>query len=249
MRRRCLTSCTFSVSQPGLSCSTASPNSTGAPTGTSSSGEPSPYSQDGTRHDPGCQKTGGNGITPEGTGGGDTETGGDNTGRNSKEEAREKDAQVIGAELAFTIPLLLEAPKCYWIWNHRRWTLQQATLRLPTGSARAVWEQELGLASKMLAKDQRNFHAWSYRRWVVAQLEGPDLGGGSMVESEFKYTTDKIHANLSNFSAWHTRSQLILRLLAEREASDEDRRKFLESGKGVSADLVGLGSGNLWAND
>lgn len=83
----------------------------------------------------------------------------------------------------------------------------------------------------MLAKDQRNFHAWGYRRWVVSQLEGPELGGGSMVESEFQYTTDKIHANLSNFSAWHNRSQLILRLLSERGASDEERRKFLESGK------------------
>lgn len=94
----------------------------------------------------------------------------------------------------------------------------------------------------MLAKDQRNFHAWGYRRWVVSQLEGPELGGGSMVESEFQYTTDKIHANLSNFSAWHNRSQLILRLLSEREASDDERRKFLESGKVFFCLDVSLGT-------
>lgn len=97
----------------------------------------------------------------------------------------------------------------------------------------------------MLARDQRNFHAWGYRRWVVAQLEGPDLGGGSMVESEFQYTTDKIHADLSNFSAWHNRSQLILRLLSERGASDEERRKFLESGR----DLLFPVAEYLWIQD
>lgn len=147
-----------------------------------------------------------------------------------EEEAQKRDEEVITSELTFTIPLLLEAPKCYWIWNHRRWTLQQATLRLPTPSARLIWERELGLAGKMLAKDQRNFHAWGYRAWVVSQLEGEALGGGSMAESEFKYTTDKIHADLSNFSAWHCRSRLILRMLSERKATDEERRKFLEDG-------------------
>ena len=162
------------------------------------------------------------------------------TGNKSKEERQEEedaqrnDPQIIAAELTFTIPLLLESPKCYWLWNHRTWTLQQATARLPTASARSVWEQELGLAGKMLARDQRNFHAWGYRRWIVAQLEGSELGGGSMVEGEFQYTTDKIHADLSNFSAWHNRSRLISRLLSERGASDEERRKFLESGKDTS---------------
>lgn len=51
-----------------------------------------------------------------------------------------------------------------------------------------------------------------------------------MAEGEFKYTTDKIHADLSNFSAWHCRSRLILRMLDERKATDEERRKFLEDG-------------------
>lgn len=194
----------------------------------------------GTRGGRDCPRTGRSGTTAEadqstGAEGAEGESSGgiDAKRREEEEEAQKHDAQIITSELAFTIPLLLEAPKCYWLWNHRSWTLQQATTRLETPAARSIWEAELGLAGKMLAKDQRNFHAWGYRRWVVSQLEGPELGGGSMVESEFQYTTDKIHANLSNFSAWHNRSQLILRLLSERGASDEDRRKILESGKAV----------------
>lgn len=82
----------------------------------------------------------------------------------------------------------------------------------------------------MLVKDSRNFHGWGYRRKVVSELESPKLGGRSMVESEFEYTTKMIHGDkgLSNFSAWHRRSKLIPRLLDERNASDETRRQFLD---------------------
>lgn len=88
----------------------------------------------------------------------------------------------------------------------------------------------MGLASKMLSKDRRNFHAWGYRRHVVEQLESPELGGVSMVESEFEYTTKMIKTDLSNFSAWHNRSKLIPRLLDERNADDTTRETFLNEG-------------------
>lgn len=84
--------------------------------------------------------------------------------------------------------------------------------------------------SKMLIKDRRNFHAWGYRRTVVATLESEVLDGKSMVESEFAYTTKMINGDLSNFSAWHNRTNLIPRLLDERSADDEARQKFLEDG-------------------
>jgi geranylgeranyl transferase type-2 subunit alpha len=139
-----------------------------------------------------------------------------------------RDTSVIQSELQFTIPLLLEFPKCYWIWNHRDYMLSLAISRLPVVVARQIWMAELGLVSKMLTKDRRNFHAWGYRRRVVTQLEAPELEGTSMVESEFAYTTKKIRDDLSNFSAWHNRSQLVLRLLDERGADDQARKRLLE---------------------
>lgn len=63
---------------------------------------------------------------------------------------------------------------------------------------------------------------------VIRQLESERLEGQSMVEEEFAYTTKMVHAHLSNFSAWHTRSRLIPRLLDERNATDEQRKEFLD---------------------
>lgn len=93
-----------------------------------------------------------------------------------------------------------------------------------------MWEEELELVTMMLHRDRRNFHAWDYRRHVVAQLEASKLGGTSMTEAEFAFTTDMIKWDLSNFSAWHSRSQLIPRLLDERDADVGARKAFLEQG-------------------
>ncbi|SPO05616.1 related to geranylgeranyl transferase alpha chain [Cephalotrichum gorgonifer] len=261
VRRRCLTSSTLSASRRGSSRSSAPSNSTDTPTATSSSGASS-SAPAATRGSPESPRTGPSGITVDGAAGpatshgagGESEAAGEKSreereaARDEEEAAWRSDADVIAAELSFTIPLLMEAPKCYWIWNHRTWALQQATERLPQAAARATWERELGLAGKMLSKDRRNFHAWGYRRWVVSRLEGPALGGGSMAEAEFAYTTGMIHGDLSNFSAWHTRSQLIPRLLAERGASDAARKKFLEDELALLSNAVNVGpeDQSLW---
>lgn len=102
--------------------------------------------------------------------------------------------------------------------------------RLEPAVARRIWEEELGLDTKMLTKDRRNFHAWGYRRNVVTHLESAALNGKSMVESEFEFTTKMIRVDLSNFSAWHNRSKLIPRLLSERGSGDIARRDFFDQG-------------------
>lgn len=157
---------------------------------------------------------------------------GDQQGSDAQDQAldsknQESEANVLHSELAFTIPLLMQFPKCYWIWGFRQWILSQAIIRLPVPVTREIWRTELGLTSKMLDKDPRNFHAWGYRRIVVAKLESPELRGKSMAEDEFAYTTEMIGRNLSNFSAWHNRSQVIPALLEERGADDEMRAAFL----------------------
>ncbi len=164
---------------------------------------------------------------------------------------------LIRSDLTFLVPLLREFPKCYWIWNYRLWLLEQSTVLLPRAVARGLWQEELGLAGKMLAHDCRNFHGWGYRRTVVARLESaalvPDdddghdehtttttrkITGKSMVEDEFAYTRRMIGTNLSNFSAWHYRTILIPRLLDERGADDKARRKFVDDGGEPCVKLV-----------
>jgi geranylgeranyl transferase type-2 subunit alpha len=138
---------------------------------------------------------------------------------------------LIQGDLQLTFSLLRKFPKCYWIWNHRNWLLRRAESILGADAARKLWAGELQLINKMLHADSRNFHAWSYRRFVVSQndrLSTTSEGqNGSLAESEFEYTTKLIKTNLSNFSAWHNRSQLIPQILKEREADPTARRAFL----------------------
>ncbi|KAI1451233.1 protein prenylyltransferase [Annulohypoxylon moriforme] len=232
VRRRCLTSGLLSGPSDGSSPSKELPNTSQSDTTNPSSDYSSLSSSDATPQGQGSPTAGKNGTIADG----------------KERKTSEADTETLKSELAFTIPLLLEFPKCYWIWKYRKWLLEQAIVRLPAAAARKIWEAELALASKMLTKDRRNFHAWGYRRYVVAALESPSLDGQSMVEEEFAYTTGKISADLSNFSAWHNRSQLLLRLLEERGADGAARKAFLEEELSFVRDALNVGpeDQSLW---
>ena len=151
-------------------------------------------------------------------------------------------AELISSDLNFLVPLLRKFPKCYWIWNYRLWLLGECDIHLPKPKARDFWEQELVLASKMLSLDSRNFHGWGYRRTVINALEKPHFqleeNPDSLTQREFDYSTRMINTNLSNFSAWHSRSKLIPRLLDERQADDQARREFLDDGQYTTVGFV-----------
>lgn len=151
---------------------------------------------------------------------------------------------LVQSDLDFLVPLLLKFPKCYWIWKHRWWLLQQCHELLPLKDAEAMWIAELSLVGKMLTRDNRNFHGWNYRREVVSELPtyeqkddalkqaGSQAGNQQQqarCETEFAYTTAMIRQNLSNFSAWHNRSQILPQLLEHRQASAHDRRSLFDS--------------------
>lgn len=151
---------------------------------------------------------------------------------NSNDAAVEQIASLIKSDLQFLIPLLRSFPKCYWIWNYRLWILDEAKRLLPLPLARRFWQEELALVGKMLNLDSRNFHGWGYRHFVVESLENlaPEEEPTSMASEEFAYAKKMISTNLSNFSAWHYRTKLIQRLLAEKSASDEERKRMLDDG-------------------
>ena len=64
--------------------------------------------------------------------------------------------------------------------------------------------------------------AWNYRRYVLASMpvKKPDI-------EEFAYTTKKIEASFSNFSAWHQRSKIYPLLW---ESNVLDHKKSQEEG-------------------
>ena len=99
--------------------------------------------------------------------------------------------------MKFLEPLLASKPKSYCLWHHRGWVIEQTCLggtRTTTEGkekgkgkeehkaqeeeekeeqeeqevhALAVVSAEIYLCGKMLDADERNFHCWNYRLWVV----------------------------------------------------------------------------------
>ncbi|KAI1343638.1 protein prenylyltransferase [Xylariaceae sp. FL0016] len=258
VRRRCLTSGWLSRPSDGLWLSRASPSTSQSATMRPSSDDSSSSSSAATRPDPRSPTTGKNGTTVEGSDGRKQQEmtpsalhqpGQDQTDEPRSDTATETEyVRILQSELAFTIPLLLKYPKCYWIWKYRKWVLEQAILLLSASTAGKIWNAELGLASKMLSKDKRNFHAWGYRRYVVARLESPELLAKSLAEDEFAYTDQKIKEDLSNFSAWHNRSRLMLRVLDERQADASARVAFLEEELALVQEALNVGpeDQSLW---
>ncbi|EJD05742.1 rab-protein geranylgeranyltransferase [Fomitiporia mediterranea MF3/22] len=132
---------------------------------------------------------------------------------------------ILITDLELVTSFLRQYPKVYWIWNHRRWCLEH----IPDGPAedslgwkKTSWAMELRAVEKMLDVDARNFHAWAYRRYVLASM--PVKRSES---AELAYTKQKIEANFSNFSAWHQRSKVFTSmweqgLLDEAKSKEEE---------------------------
>ncbi|KIM32013.1 hypothetical protein M408DRAFT_64370, partial [Serendipita vermifera MAFF 305830] len=131
--------------------------------------------------------------------------------------------QRLVLDLRFTTSALKRYPKVYWIWNHRRWCLENTPSGPGTepdskgeegidGWEMAVWSQEVLLVEKMLSLDERNFHAWDYRRYILSHCP-PSLRRSDA--DELAYTTRRIEKNHSNFSAWHQRSLVYTSLWKE----------------------------------
>jgi len=123
---------------------------------------------------------------------------------------------LLSEDLKMTTSALKIHPKVYWLWNHRRWCLENvpdgpgtANEGERNGWRKANWDKELFVVEKMLDADARNFHAWSYRRYVLASMPIP-----KPETSELMYTKRKIEVNFSNFSAWHQRSKVLSSLWA-----------------------------------
>ncbi|CAL8069004.1 unnamed protein product [Calicophoron daubneyi] len=108
--------------------------------------------------------------------------------------SQERINSLLNDELSLTTRCLTSSPKSYTVWQHRRWVMKN--FRAPN------WIAEIEFCNAALKVDERNFHCWDYRRFVVAHGKIP-------VESELRYTDNSIEDNMSNYSAWHYRSELL----------------------------------------
>lgn len=137
-------------------------------------------------------------------------------------------SKALNDDLKFVMVLFKRYPKCYWIYNHRLWVLKAL-------GDKADWEFELGVVSKVLSVDQRNFHAWQLRRVITTNIESTTKNNIKQMLlinlNEFQFTTSKVNNNISNFSAWHNRSKLIPRIYGLFHKLDS---KVIESNEEIS---------------
>ncbi|KAK6826167.1 hypothetical protein PG987_013661 [Apiospora arundinis] len=244
VRRRCLISGSLSRRSAGLWHSKASPSTSRSVTTKPSCAASSPSPSAATRPDPATspspKKTGASGTTPEAQ---------DQDKEKETSEEQDKEKADIVADIAADIALV-HSRNATGSGATAPSSCRCATRILPAAVARDFWVAELALDSKMLTKDRRNFHAWTYRRFIVAALESTAAAETtrSMTESEFEYTYSMIKVDLSNFSAWHNRSKLALRLLDERGADDAARKKFLDQELELAREGLNVGpeDQSLW---
>lgn len=77
-------------------------------------------------------------------------------------------AVVWEREQGVTQLALTSNPKAYAAWHHRKWCLQQYIQKAEITTASETVQNELGLTAYFFQRDERNFHCWSYRRFVVS---------------------------------------------------------------------------------
>lgn len=120
------------------------------------------------------------------------------------EKVKESDLE---RELQLNTDMITRDFKIYAAFVHRRWIMDQLA---PARRVQVLLE-ERKKCEYLLKKDERNFHAWGYRRWVRNLL----VAGGVLVDDDDdEFTEAKINANFSNYSAWHNRARDVQRLVA-----------------------------------
>jgi len=106
-------------------------------------------------------------------------------------------------ELALMDELAVKFLKTYQVWHHRR--------LLVTLTRKA--SQELAFIKRGLEVDEKNYHTWSYRQWILAHFGGPggvpdeiqDGVDNSLWEGELDFIESMLIRDIRNNSAWHHR--------------------------------------------
>lgn len=140
--------------------------------------------------------------------------------------------QMVAEELKFLIKGIMKSPKSYTLWFQRQWIIEKGLAferAMPQIMMQSeILQNELMLCNKMLKMDERNFHCWNYRLWVIETYLGEHTDRGKikemsaddifdqqqklLLEAECEMALGLIKKNFSNFSAWHYRSKLMPKL-------------------------------------
>lgn len=80
-------------------------------------------------------------------------------------------------EFQFSVEMIEENQKNYQVWHHRKslvsWLIgyneEERTIDVKDQECLdQVNRQELELTERLLARDNKNYHAWQHRQWVIS---------------------------------------------------------------------------------
>lgn len=116
----------------------------------------------------------------------------------------------IEDELEWLNDVSLRYIKNYQIWHHRQVLVTRLAAQLASGEVdggagklQEVMHAELAFLAEMFEKDQKNYHVWSYRQWLVRKFDLWE-GYGELEEME-----RFIRLDVRNNSAWNHRWFLV----------------------------------------
>ena len=131
----------------------------------------------------------------------------------------------IKAELELTAHCLQRNPKSYSSWYHRKWSLvyhlthptttskpttddeidkncsQDVHIKQHLDKMKSTLQSELELCAQFLLMDERNFHCWNYRRFVVAILGSCGSSSTTKEEMAIAEKSDREMFN-GSWSSW-----------------------------------------------
>ncbi|KAG0304227.1 hypothetical protein BGZ98_005768 [Dissophora globulifera] len=137
----------------------------------------------------------------------------------------------LNKELEWIHEMAIEHPKSYQIWHHRQVVVEHMSASLlppavtgtgttassmtttPTipyqdlsaeqqEAARDIVRRELSSIAEAFEDDSKNYHAWSYRQWVLNHF---GREGAPWWQEELDYVNDLLTIDIRNNSAWNQR--------------------------------------------
>ncbi|KAG7358312.1 protein prenyltransferase alpha subunit repeat-containing protein [Nitzschia inconspicua] len=100
----------------------------------------------------------------------------------------------VRQDLALAAALGGPNPKNYQIWYHRRALLETH------GVKELFCRLELDYIKDVLREDAKNYHAWSYRQWILEAVDDEELW-----KEEMDFASTLIDEDIRNNSAWNQR--------------------------------------------
>jgi len=95
--------------------------------------------------------------------------------------------------------------------NCRRWLAIRLVTELPSDEARGTFlEEQIGVCERLAEQKPRNYHAWSFRHWVVSQLVTSEA-----LRNELKRMDKWCETHITDHSGWNHRQHTVNRLMRQ----------------------------------